>query len=119
MFMLASVVSCSDDDPAAECETNNTGDVIIQNNYNESANSNNSLNIFVNRTPLSSNTPSDLSIPPGDAGVITISAGVHTLGIYLNTGSCTEVRCLVSRDFLDERTVDLEQCEELNMEFGL
>ncbi|WP_424963779.1 hypothetical protein [Ekhidna sp.] len=110
--------SCKEDEPAAKCEQDNTGTLIVKNNYGENPNSSNSLLIFVNREPRSSNEAGDVTIPYGETGELTLPAGIHAIKVYLNTGSCSGNRCSVSREYLGEREVDLDQCEELNLAYG-
>lgn len=117
IFILTFNSSCKEDEPSLPCEEENTGMIIITNNYTENPNSNNSLSIFINREARSSNDAGDLSIPFGQIGEITLPAGIHEINVYRNTGYCT-TRCFVSREFEGSREVDLDQCEELNMAYG-
>lgn len=109
-------ISCFKDEPA--CAENNTGTLIIQNNYGENPNSRNSLAVFINRDARSSNEAGDLNIPFGETGEIELAAGIHEINVYRNTGSCSNNTCLVSRAFEGMRDIDLGQCEELNMAYG-
>ncbi|MEP1032186.1 hypothetical protein [Ekhidna sp.] len=118
-IIASALLSCGEDEPTPLCEERNTGSLIVTNNYPESPNSHNSLAVFINRDARSSNSSGDLNIGPGEVGLVTLPAGIHSVNIYLNTGSCSGTRCEVSRDFIDEREVDLEQCEDLNMAFGI
>lgn len=117
IFVLTFASSCTEDEPAAACEQNNTGTLVIKNNYEENPNSSNSLLIFINRDPRSANEAGDVTIPYGETGEITLPAGIHEINVYRNTGYCT-TRCYVSREFEGSREVDLDQCEELNMAYG-
>ena len=73
---------------------------------------------FINRDAPSSNSSGDLNVAAGESGAIDLPAGIHAIKVYLNTGSCSGNRCSVSREYLGEREVDLDQCEELNLAYG-
>ena len=113
ILFFVSAISCEDDVPA--CEENMTGDIIITNNYVETETSIRTIHVFVDSSPLSSNTPGDYIVQAGESTVITLRQGLHIVSVYIDFGGSGAVM----RELLDDREIDLDPCDEVPLNYAI
>lgn len=109
----ASLISCGEDE--LSCEENRTGDIVVTNDYVETSTSRRVIQVFVDSTPRSSNTPGDYTVQAGETITITLNQGIHTVLVYIDFGSSGSVM----RDLLDDREIDLDACDQVPLNYGL
>lgn len=109
LFLLTLSTSCESNEA---CEDNNIGTIALQNNRTEG-----NLQLYINPVRIGSNTPGDLSVPPGETKSIDIPAGSPNILVRLLVTTCSGERCAVRSTQLDERPVDVSSCEVVNLAY--
>jgi hypothetical protein len=105
IFVFAAA-SCNKND----CESDNTGSLIIENTNAEAT-----LHIFINKEIQAVNSVGDLTSEPGEKQSTRLPAGDHILRALLRVTNCSGSRCSVSNTSQPDRTTTLLACEDKNL----
>ena len=111
VLLLVLTTSCTDDS-AEPCDEDNVGTIILENKGVDG-----SLQLYVNPVRIGSNTPGDLSVQPGEKASIDVPAGSHNILVRSFKSECSGNRCFIQSTPLDEKSIDVSACQNLNMAY--
>ncbi|NAS13750.1 hypothetical protein [Poritiphilus flavus] len=109
LFILTLSASC---ESTEACEEDNIGTIALENKRTEG-----NLHLYINPVRIGSNTPGDISVPPGEKASIDIPAGSPNIVVRLIVTSCSGERCMVRSTQLDEKSLDVSSCEVVNLAY--
>lgn len=94
------------------CEEGNMGTITLENLSAEG-----NLHLYINPVRIGSNTPGDLSVSPGEKKSIDVSAGLPNILVRRITSTCSGTRCQIRSTTLEDKTVDINSCETINIAY--
>ena len=111
VLLIVLTTSC-EDDSVEPCDEDNIGTIILENKGVEG-----SLQLYLNPVRIGSNTPGDISVQPGDKVSIDVPAGTHNILVRSFITECSGNRCAIRSIQLDEKSIDVSSCENLNIAY--
>ena len=114
LFVLLIVFTTScEDDSVEPCDEDNIGTIILENKGGVEG----KLHLYINPARIGSNTPGDISVEPGEKGSIDVPAGTHNILVRNIITECSGNRCAIRSTQLDEKSIDVSACQNLNMAY--